>query len=272
MSLHARRLTAAVIAAFIVVAAVGSSPGPAAAADMTIGRAELEMFQLINIQRRSAGLVDMRLDSRLMSIARARSTDMATKHYFSHTSPSGETAFSLIQNAGITWYGAGEILVWNTYPTLWDSAIAARDGWLGSPAHREVMMSSGYNYMGIGLAIDPSNGAKIWTGVSIKGPDRTGGWTSFTGTSSSLASESTYRTVRVYWTGGDIRLMVLTAGFRRFQVQRRTDLGAWVWVSTSTTATSRALNVYRGHRYDLRVRSCDQASNCGMWKTKTVWG
>ena len=60
-----------------------------------------------------------------MAIARARSADMATKHYFSHTQPDGRNVFDILSAQKITWYGAGEIIAWNNYPTLETSIAAA---------------------------------------------------------------------------------------------------------------------------------------------------
>jgi uncharacterized protein YkwD len=80
--------------------------------------AELAMVDALNADRTAVGLVPLRIDSRLMSIARARSVDMATKDYFSHTQPDGRNAFDLLTAAKVTWYYAGEIIAWNNYPTL----------------------------------------------------------------------------------------------------------------------------------------------------------
>lgn len=268
-----RRATAVAFTLLLAVAAVGARPAPAAAADLTVAAAEIEMVRLLNAERAKAGLVPVRVDSRLMSIARQRSTDMAARHYFSHTQPDGRDVFDYIASAGIKWYGAGEIIAWNTWPTLAESAQAARTGWMKSSPHKAIVMSSSYNYVGIGVAIDKSNGRKIWTGVFMKGPDRTGGWTKMKPMSTvALAGDSRYRNLTVSWSGGDIRLVTLTAGFRHYQIQVRTDGGAWTWWSYGTTSTSRGIRVWRGHDYDLRVRSCDKAGNCGGWANQHLEG
>ena len=54
------------------------------------------MVDLLNADRTAAGLVPVRVDARLMAIARARSVDMATKHYFSHTQPDGRNVFDIL--------------------------------------------------------------------------------------------------------------------------------------------------------------------------------
>src|SRR5438445_359988 len=105
MPLRAPRLLL-VAAAFVAAAALpASSPIPTSATDLTVGQAESRMVGLINADRAKAGLVALRTDGRLMSIARARSQDMATYHYFSHTEPDGQTAQSYLTAAGVVWDG-----------------------------------------------------------------------------------------------------------------------------------------------------------------------
>jgi uncharacterized protein YkwD len=267
MVVSPRRFAVAALAAALLLGATGARPAPTAAADLTISAAENLMGQTLNADRAAAGLVPVRLDSRLMAIARARSADMAAKGYFSHTQPDGRTVFNILTAKGIKWYGAGEIIAWNTWPTLADSVTAANNGWLGSPTHQSIIMATSYNYMGIGLAIDGS-GKKLWTAVFMKGPDRTGGWVTITPQADTAAvsiTSGTSRVVTLNWRGGDIRLVVLTAGFRNYQIQRRIDGGSWVWVSTWTTTTTRNVKAYYGRTYDFRFRACDRAGNCGRW-------
>ncbi len=264
----ARTAASTAFALLIGVAAMGVQPAPAAAAGLSIGDAELQAVRLLNAERARAGLVALRVDSRLMAIARQRSADMASRNYFSHVSPSGKSAFDMIVSAGITWYGAGEIIAWNTYPSLADSAQAAKDGWMGSSSHRALVMSRDFNYLGLGLAVD-SNGKKLWTGVFIKGPDRTGGYVQLAPLPrTTLAAGESYRIITVSWSGNDIRLATMTSGFRHYQIQVRTNGGAWIWWATATTRTSQGVRVWRGKNYDLRIRACDRAGNCGGWKTQ----
>ena len=271
MSLALRRLTAASFALLVAAGAVGSTPGAAAAADLTISGAEAEVVRLLNAERAMAGLVPVRLDSRLTTIARARSVDMATKGYFSHVQPDGRSVFDFVREAGITWYGAGEIIAWNTWPTIADSAVAARDGWMNSDGHRKIVMSTDYNYVGIGLAID-ATGKKLWTGVFLKGPDRTGGYAKVSAQTSTAATTTSYRNATIKWSGSDIRLVVLTSGFKHYQTQMRTDGALWRTLSTATTTTSKSFRAWAGHTYDVRVRTCDNAGNCGSWAQTTVKG
>jgi uncharacterized protein YkwD len=256
------------LAALLVVgllAALVVAPGTAAAADgMTISQAELAMVDALNVDRTTRGLVPVRIDSRLMAIARARSVDMATKNYFSHTQPDGRQVFDILSAQKITWYGAGEIIAWNNYPTLETSIPAANTGWLNSPDHKAIVVSTSFNYVGVGLALG-SNGKKIWTAVYMKGPDLTGARAKTATPTIANGSTSASKRVTVTWSGGDVPLQVLTSGFHSYQVQRRVDGGGWKIVWIGTTRKSMTLDLATNHTYEFRVAARDKAGNWGAW-------
>ena len=266
-----RRLAISAAAFTLLFGAVAARPAPVAAG-MTIGEAERAMVSALNSDRAQAGLVPVRIDTRLMSIARARSVDMANKHYFSHTQPDGRNVFNILNAWRITWYNAGEIIAWNTWPSLSDSISVANSGWMNSSTHRAIIMSASFNYVGVGLAVDGS-GKKLWTAVFMKGPDRTGGWVSIdpaVQTAAVSTASSTSRVEKISWRGGDIQLSVLTAGFLKYQIQRSLDGGAYVWITTSTTTPWRTFMLYSGHTWIFRIRACDKVGNCGAWRYVTV--
>jgi hypothetical protein len=248
-----------------LLAAVVVAPGTAAAAGgMTISEAELAMVDALNVDRTTRGLVPVRIDSRLMAIARARSVDKATKNYFSHTQPDGRNVFDMISAQKITWYNAGEIIAWNNYPTLETSIHAANTGWLNSPPHKAIVVSTSFNYVGVGLALG-SNGKKIWTAVYMKGPDRTGARATTATPTIRAGATAASKRVTVTWSGADVKLQVLTSGFHSFQVQRRVDGGAWTMVWIGTTRTSMTLDLATNHTYEFRVAARDKVGNWGAW-------
>ena len=271
-ALRSRRL-AALLLPVIAIAAIG---GPAAVTATTepvdpvaISAAESAMVSALNADRTAKGLIPVLVDARLMAIARARSNDMVAKGYFSHTQPDGRNVFDILTASRITWYNAGEIIAWNMYPM--DTTVpAANDQWLDSPGHAAIVLSTGYNYVGVGLAVDPDTGKKVWTAVYLKGPDRTAAKAS-TGTpvlGSWLTTNK--RRATVTWSGFDPRLQVLTAGLRSYAVQVRTDGGVWKSVTWGTTSRSWSFNAWKGHYYDVRVRPLDRAGNRGVWVTSRV--
>ena len=262
------------LAAVVLTLVFGLLPVPPSAAaattatDTTIAAAERIAFALTNERRTGAGLVVLRGDPRLFSLARQRAEYMAANDTFSHTQADGTTVFDLISAEGIAWYGAGEIIAWNTAATLDYSASYAVKAWMASSRHRAIIMSTGYNYVGFGLAISPTTGRRYWAGVYLKGPDRTGAWAKIS-SASSTAVDSASAKVTVTWSGNDTRLQVLTAGLRSYQVQARKDGGAWIDYGTMM-ATSLTKTWARGRVYDVRVRASDKAGNWGAWRLVTV--
>jgi uncharacterized protein YkwD len=258
-----RRLLPFLLAAMLLSSLV---PG-AAAAEMTVSHAEGYLASLINKQRAAIGLLPVRVDTRVRSVARARSSDMVRYQYFGHTNHDGRMAWDMMGDAGITWYGAGEIIAMNSWGTLEESAQAANRGWHDSPTHYAIISSDSLNYVGVGYAWDPTRHGHIWTAVFLRGPDRTGAWAQMQSSAQTAAATST---VTVSWRGGDIQLQVLTAGFRSFQLQRRSDGGSWRTLYSSTTVTSWRGSLNRGHRWEFRVRALDKAGNYGNWSLPKV--
>ena len=274
MSNLARRLGPIVLAGLLIATL---APSASAVDDLTVEQAEAKVASLLNTQRTDVGRIVLRIDPRLSAIARGRSVDMATKGYFSHQQPDGDWAWDLMTAAGIKWYAAGEIIAWNTWGSLSDSATSASKQWHDSAAHYAMLTSANYNYFGVGLAVDES-GKKLWTVVFMKGPDRTGAKARFRTSSNvaagavTTASTSTARKdVTIKWRGADVRLQVLTAGLKYFQVQVRVG-GRYDWRDTksSTTATSMVRSLVKGRVYQFRIRAKDKAGNYGRW-SETLW-
>ena len=264
----ARRLRPLALAILLLVGLVPASvAADGATSDAAVAEAEKSVLTLTNRRRTAAGLVPLRWDSRLAELAGDRAAYMANTGQFSHTQSNGTDVFDMIADAGIKWYGAGEIIAWNTAAALDYSAAFAVKGWMGSSSHKAIVMSKGYNYVGFGLSIS-SSGKRYWAGVYMKGPDRTGAWAKVLQTAKRNLS-SQYVRVWVKWAGGDPRLQVLTSGFRYFQVQRRRNGGSWVSYPM-TTSTTMAKEWSRNSTYDVRVRSRDKAGNWGAWATLRI--
>jgi uncharacterized protein YkwD len=227
-----------------------------------LAQAELDLVTLTNRQRANYGLVGLRMDPDLMAIARARAEVMAANDVMSHTEPDGHKVFDRLDDAGLTWYGAGEIIAWNTYPTEYTTAEAIR-AWMASPGHHDIMVSSGYNYVGFGAAVS-ATGKRYYAGLFVREPDETGAWAKF-GTITKRSVDRSHVRVTIRWSGGDRKLQVLTSGLRYFQVQRRRVGGAWYsW--RLTTAHSKTVTWSRAYDHEVRVRARDRAGNWGPWQ------
>jgi uncharacterized protein YkwD len=115
---------------------------------------EQQMYSLHNAERSKAGLGTLRLDPTLEAIAHQRANDMAARNYFSHTSPSGETAFSIMAGYGYTYAIAGENIARNNYPDD-QSTATAFTGFMNSPSHKENIMDPRFSYVGVAFAFGP---------------------------------------------------------------------------------------------------------------------
>ena len=271
-----RRLT--ILALVAVVGALIGAPASASATDPTtppavdgviISAAESAMVSALNADRAAVGLVAVRVDPRLMAIARARSDDMVANNYFGHTQADGRNVFDILIAQHIAWYNAGEIIAWNNYPM--DSTVsAANRQWVGSPGHYAIIISATFNYVGVGLAIDPATGKKLWTAVYIKGPDRTGAVARASAPTMAVGPTSATRRARLAWSGSDPRLQVLTSGLSSWTVQRQIDGGTWGTVWSATTLKGATFTLALGHLYIFRISARDHAGNRGAWVTKVV--
>ena len=270
-ALGRRRLASLAVAAVLGVAIVAPGGATATTTDdaAALTAAETAMVQALNADRAAVGLVAVRVDPRLMAIARARSDDMVANDYFSHTQPDGQNVFDILTAQQITWYNAGEIIAWNNYP-LDSTASAANRQWLASPGHYAIITSTDYNYVGVGLAVDPAPAKKVWTAVYLKGPDRTAARATVYTPKVVASPTATTRRVKVAWAGYDPRLQVLTSGLRSYAIQRRVDGGTWSTVLWSTTLRYTYFTLALGHRYEFRILARDRAGNAGTWVTKAI--
>ena len=253
-----------------LAAAQPAAAGAVGASDLTLSGAETKVIGLINSDRAAAGLVALPVDPRLSAIARERSDAMAAAGQLSHVQPDGRTALDLIKAQGVVWYGFGETIGWNNYPSLRDSTAVVNRGWLASAEHAAIIRSADYNYLGVALAAT-SGGDRYWTAIFLREPDRTAPWAKMLppapGPYATLAPGRRVRLVTWSWSGDDIPLAALTSGLRSFEVQRRVDGGAWISIWTSTGRRSWATYVPVGHRFQVRIRARDNAGNVGSWSS-----
>lgn len=87
------------------------------------------------------------LNAKLSSAAQSKANDMASKHYWSHTTPSGETPWKFISRSGYAYYSAGENLAYG----FGNSTDTIR-GWMNSREHRSNMLNGNYQEVGFGIS------------------------------------------------------------------------------------------------------------------------
>lgn len=259
-----RRLGATLFAALLLACLTGTAAATEPVFDLAaLAQAEADLETRVNAERRASGLVDLQLDPAAMAIAGERAATMAANDLFSHTNPDGTSVFDAIKASGIPWLGAGEVIVWNTYAGPAESTAQAVLAWMTSPVHRSMLLSADYNYIGYGAAVSPVTGRRYYAGVLIKRTDATPGWVK-AGSVSKRYVDARRTKVTVRWTGGDVRLQVLTAGIRDYEVQRRVAGGTWRSLGYRT-GTSVTETLGRGHTYEYRIRARDGAGNRSPW-------
>ncbi|MCX8128779.1 MAG: SafA/ExsA family spore coat assembly protein [Clostridia bacterium] len=123
---------------------------------------ENEVIRLVNIERAKAGLQPLKANWQVSRVARYKSQDMATKGYFSHTSPTYGSPFSMMESFGVRFSAAGENIAMGQR-----TPQEVMSGWMNSPGHRANIMNPSYTEIGVGLAKN-STGTNYWTQMFIK--------------------------------------------------------------------------------------------------------
>jgi uncharacterized protein YkwD len=242
-----RLLLTATFAA-VAVTGVGPVANPAPVAASTLDTMETTILGWINAERTKRGLVPLRLHAGLVTIANDRAAYMASTQVLKHPS----CVHCLFDNAGIQYYSGTEVIAWSGYAPGDTAAKSLYSAWRNSSLHWGILMSSRYNYIGLGAAWKSSGHGTFLAGELTESKDRTRPWARMGGASRSGT------TVSWAWSGADTRLQTHMSGLKNFDVQYRVDSGTWTTIRSGTTAKSLSLSSRaRGHCYSLRVRSRD---------------
>ncbi len=119
---------------------------------------EKEVVRLVNVERAKYGLGALTENWELSRIARYKSQDMHDVGYFSHTSPTYGSPFTMIKNFGLTYRSAGENIAYG-YRTPSDVVT----GWMNSPGHRANILNGSFKQIGVGYVAD----GNYWTQMFI---------------------------------------------------------------------------------------------------------
>jgi uncharacterized protein YkwD len=111
-----------------------------------------------NAARAQAHCAPLRMDPKLLAVARLHSADMAQNNYFNHDSPDGHDPGQRMKAAGydITGGWAENIAVG------YDSPDAVMQGWLASTGHKENILNCSFKALGVGVA-QGADGRFYWT-------------------------------------------------------------------------------------------------------------
>jgi len=137
------------------------------APEVKLGSMESYLLKAINDQRAAAGARQVTIDGAVTDLSRARSSDMAERNYFSHTTPEGGKFISMLVDRKINFKYGGEILTRNNYPNE-EAARVAIESYLNSPAHKTVMLDGRYTAVGVGYAFSPEDEMHYFTVIFIE--------------------------------------------------------------------------------------------------------
>jgi uncharacterized protein YkwD len=257
---HALRwLPTLLIATLLATLVTVSTPRPTLA--VTASEVELSITNLVNKTRTDAGLRALRTDSDLSAIAGLRANRMRDANVLNHTV--GGSLQSQLAWYDVPWYRYGENVGYTTYPWGSQAAKSIHGMWLRSSSHKALIMSSRFNYVGVGAAYRSSNGRTYASIVFSESPDHTSARASFT--AKSRSGDDIIWT----WSGYDPALQTHTAGLRDYDVQYRTGSGSWSTLRNDSTSRSVTLTNRRSGTYGLRVRATDRRGNVGPWTAES---
>ena len=104
-----------------------------------------KIVNLVNAERRKAGVAELKMDPGLMTAANKRSKEISES--FSHSRPDGRECFSVLNEVSLPiYYAAGENIAYG-YP----SPEAVMNGWMNSPGHRGNILDPDFKYIGVGV-------------------------------------------------------------------------------------------------------------------------
>lgn len=114
-----------------------------------------EVLRLTNIERANAGLSRLGQRRELTQVAETRARESIQS--FSHDRPDGSSCFTAFEEYGVDYRWAGENLAMGQR-----TPAEVLQDWMQSQGHRDNILTSEFNYMGVGVAMD-SNGMLYWT-------------------------------------------------------------------------------------------------------------
>ncbi len=126
--------------------------------DADVSAYEQEVIRLVNVERAKYGLPALKENWELSRVARYKSQDMKDNRYFSHTSPTYGSPFTMMKNFGITYRSAGENIAMGQRTP--EAVVTA---WMNSSGHRANILNASYTEIGVGYVKD----GNYWTQMFI---------------------------------------------------------------------------------------------------------
>ena len=119
------------------------------ASSKVIRNMERIYFELVNGFRGRNGIAPLSFDSEMSEVARNHSEDMTKREYLDHITPDGITITDRLDNAGISYTRAGEIITIDICLSTVSNIVT----FMRSIGHRDLMLDSGFTNAGVGVSI-----------------------------------------------------------------------------------------------------------------------
>ncbi|MGR4884102.1 CAP domain-containing protein [Streptomyces sp. LARHCF249] len=133
-----------------------STEAPATRPPLDVHSAEeAAVVALVNQERAQAGCGPVRANPPLATLAGAFSKDMATRGFFSHTDPDGNSPWDRAAKAGISGLGGENIARGQ------GDADAVMKAWMNSPGHKANILNCEFRTLGVGAHL--AAGGPWWT-------------------------------------------------------------------------------------------------------------
>jgi uncharacterized protein YkwD len=123
------------------------------------------LIELTNLDRRNAGLIELKRSSLLDQAAFAKAQNMFEEDYWDHFGPNGESPWQFIRATGYDPYRyAGENLAKG-----FSTSEGVHQAWMASPTHKENIMESNYRDIGFAVVDGYLEGEKVTLVVQMFG-------------------------------------------------------------------------------------------------------
>lgn len=120
------------------------------------------LLHLVNQDRLRLGLQPLKMNSRLNRAAYGKAEHMIRHNYFAHTSPQGVEPWDFIKEQNFRYSSAGENLAMN-----YTSSYELENDFLGSPAHRQNLLSPLFTDTGIAVVEGEFEGKPVLMTVQV---------------------------------------------------------------------------------------------------------
>src|SRR3989338_7619435 len=105
-----------------------------------------EILELVNTERQKSGLTPLTRSGELDKAAVEKASDMFSKNYWAHISPTGTTPWEFITKSGYKYVYAGENLA-----KSFDNSRDVVEAWMKSPTHMANILKPEYSEIGIAV-------------------------------------------------------------------------------------------------------------------------